>query len=252
MTRRMLAAIANPHLDILGHCTGRKVSPPAGATGRATGRTGAAGPGRRATSTRTRCFAACVEHGKAVEINSRPDRLDPPKRLLRRGGRGGLPVHHRHRRARARPARLAAVRLRAGRAVRRRRRPGGQHLAGSSGCWPGRTSRTDQPGRARPLRADQLAFLEVGVSRSAGHPDSKETESITLPDPAVVRQRRAGSAAGVAGAPTPTTGLLRRRLNSPCETATPSQHDQRADRLVPVEPLVEHQHADQHREDRDR
>jgi putative hydrolase len=28
-------------------------------------------------------FAACAEHGKAVEINSRPDRLDPPKRLLR-------------------------------------------------------------------------------------------------------------------------------------------------------------------------
>ncbi len=26
MTRRMLAAIANPHLDILGHCTGRKVA----------------------------------------------------------------------------------------------------------------------------------------------------------------------------------------------------------------------------------
>jgi putative hydrolase len=28
-------------------------------------------------------FAACVSHGKAVEINCRPDRLDPPKRLLR-------------------------------------------------------------------------------------------------------------------------------------------------------------------------
>ena len=28
-------------------------------------------------------FAACAEHDKAVEINSRPDRHDPPKRLLR-------------------------------------------------------------------------------------------------------------------------------------------------------------------------
>ena len=28
-------------------------------------------------------FAACAEHGVAVEINSRPERLDPPKRLLR-------------------------------------------------------------------------------------------------------------------------------------------------------------------------
>ena len=26
--------------------------------------------------------AACLEHGKAIEINSRPDRLDPPKRML--------------------------------------------------------------------------------------------------------------------------------------------------------------------------
>ena len=34
-------------------------------------------------------FAACVEHDKAVEINCRPDRLDPPKRLLRRALRGG-------------------------------------------------------------------------------------------------------------------------------------------------------------------
>ena len=27
-------------------------------------------------------FSACVEHGTAVEINSRPERLDPPLRLL--------------------------------------------------------------------------------------------------------------------------------------------------------------------------
>ncbi|MEV7229636.1 PHP domain-containing protein [Polymorphospora sp. NPDC051019] len=83
MTRRMLTAIANPHLDILGHCTGRMVaSRPAGVTG----------PGDRGHRARTRppsdfdadaVFAACAEHGKAVEINSRPERQDPPKRLLR-------------------------------------------------------------------------------------------------------------------------------------------------------------------------
>jgi putative hydrolase len=28
-------------------------------------------------------FAACARYDKAVEINCRPDRLDPPKRLLR-------------------------------------------------------------------------------------------------------------------------------------------------------------------------
>ncbi|MCW2583980.1 MAG: hypothetical protein JWQ53_2770, partial [Klenkia sp.] len=27
-------------------------------------------------------FTACLEHGTAVEINSRPERLDPPMRLL--------------------------------------------------------------------------------------------------------------------------------------------------------------------------
>jgi putative hydrolase len=78
MTRRMLAAIANPHLDILGHMTGRKVAA-----------SGAGDKGHRAGRTRPpstfdldRVIAACVEHGKAVEINSRPDRLDPPKRML--------------------------------------------------------------------------------------------------------------------------------------------------------------------------
>jgi putative hydrolase len=74
MTRRMVTALANPHMDILGHCTGRLV----------TGRQGT-GQGRRPESTfdAEAVFGAAVEHGKAVEINSRPERLDPPKRLLR-------------------------------------------------------------------------------------------------------------------------------------------------------------------------
>lgn len=79
MTRRMLRAVTNPHLDILGHCTGRKL--PTGGTG---------DRGHRADKSRppsdfdaAAVFAACVEHDKAVEINCRPDRLDPPKRLLR-------------------------------------------------------------------------------------------------------------------------------------------------------------------------
>jgi putative hydrolase len=89
MTRRVLTAVANPHLDILGHCTGRMVSSrPAGVSG----------PGDRAHRARTRpesdfdaeaVFAACAEHGKAVEINSRPERQDPPKRLIRRALEAG-------------------------------------------------------------------------------------------------------------------------------------------------------------------
>jgi putative hydrolase len=90
MTRRMLRAIENPHVDILGHCTGRKV--PASAVG-------LAGDGDRAhRAGRTRppsqfdaaaVFAACAAHDKAVEINCRPDRLDPPKRLLRQALEAG-------------------------------------------------------------------------------------------------------------------------------------------------------------------
>jgi putative hydrolase len=82
MTRRMLTAIANPNLDILGHCTGRKVSAagPAGGGDRAhrAGRTRA-----ESTFDAEVVFAACAAHDKAVEVNCRPDRLDPPKRLLR-------------------------------------------------------------------------------------------------------------------------------------------------------------------------
>ncbi|MFV2103840.1 PHP domain-containing protein [Micromonospora sp. LOL_024] len=89
MTRRMLAAVADPNLDILGHCTGRMVlSRPTGVTG----------PGDRGHRARSRpestfdadaVFAACVEHDTAVEINSRPERQDPPKRLIRRALEAG-------------------------------------------------------------------------------------------------------------------------------------------------------------------
>jgi putative hydrolase len=67
MTARMLAAIANPSTDVLGHCTGRRIlgreRPPSEFDARAV-------------------FDACAEHGVAVEINCRPDRLDPPDELL--------------------------------------------------------------------------------------------------------------------------------------------------------------------------
>ncbi|MFE1901638.1 PHP domain-containing protein [Streptomyces yangpuensis] len=68
MTRRMLAAVRNPLMDVLGHCTGRLV-------------TGRGRPESRFDAGAV--FAACAEAGTAVEINSRPERLDPPRRLLR-------------------------------------------------------------------------------------------------------------------------------------------------------------------------
>ncbi|TXK39379.1 PHP domain-containing protein [Nonomuraea sp. C10] len=73
MTRRMVSAIANPHVDVLGHCTGRVV--------RAGGERGARRPESEFDAELV--FEACRRFGVAVEINSRPDRLDPPKRLLR-------------------------------------------------------------------------------------------------------------------------------------------------------------------------
>ena len=73
MTRRMVAAIRNPHVDVLGHCTGRLLG---------VGQQG--GRGRRPESVFDpgAVFGACLEHGVAVEINCRPERMDPPDRLL--------------------------------------------------------------------------------------------------------------------------------------------------------------------------
>jgi putative hydrolase len=68
MTERMLAAIESPHTDILGHCTGRLIT----------------GRGRaQSTFDAEAVFTACARTGTAVEINSRPERQDPPQDLLR-------------------------------------------------------------------------------------------------------------------------------------------------------------------------
>jgi putative hydrolase len=83
MTRRMLAAIENPHTDVLGHCTGRYVVERRFANDRLTGRTRSGKPRPESQFDAERVFAACAERGVAVEINSRPERLDPPLRLLR-------------------------------------------------------------------------------------------------------------------------------------------------------------------------
>ena len=68
MTSRMLTAVRNPLVDVLGHCTGRMI----------------AGRGRPPSQFDAKTvFAACREHGVAVEINCRPERQDPPDELLR-------------------------------------------------------------------------------------------------------------------------------------------------------------------------
>lgn len=77
MTRRMVLAAANPHVDILGHLTGRKL------------RARVPMPGDQPEVARKQShfdaelvFAACAQFDTAVEINCRPERQDPPDELL--------------------------------------------------------------------------------------------------------------------------------------------------------------------------
>ncbi len=69
MTRRMVAAVSNPRVNVLGHCTGRLV-------------TGSRGTRPQSSFDARAVFEACAEHDVAVEINSRPERCDPPDELI--------------------------------------------------------------------------------------------------------------------------------------------------------------------------
>ena len=69
MTRRMVAAVSHPETNVLGHCTGRLV-------------TGGRGTRPQSEFDASAVFAACAEHDVAVEINSRPERRDPPDDLV--------------------------------------------------------------------------------------------------------------------------------------------------------------------------
>lgn len=69
MTTRMVAAVANPRVNVLGHCTGRLVE-------------GSRGTRPQSDFDARAVFEACAEHDTAVEINSRPERCDPPDELI--------------------------------------------------------------------------------------------------------------------------------------------------------------------------
>lgn len=69
MTRRMIAAVENPHTNVLGHCTGRLVE-------------GSRGIRDRSSFDAAAVFEACAAHEVAVEINARPERCDPPDDLM--------------------------------------------------------------------------------------------------------------------------------------------------------------------------
>ena len=69
MTRRLVAAVSDPRVDVLGHVTGRLVE-------------GSRGTRPASTLDAKAVFDACAAHGVAVEINSRPERQDPPDDLV--------------------------------------------------------------------------------------------------------------------------------------------------------------------------
>jgi len=69
MTTRMVAAVSNPRVNVLGHCTGRLVE-------------GERGTRDQSSFDAAAVFEACATHDVAVEINSRPERRDPPDDLL--------------------------------------------------------------------------------------------------------------------------------------------------------------------------
>ncbi|MFK3672108.1 PHP domain-containing protein [Leifsonia aquatica] len=70
MTARMLGGIRSPQTNVLGHCTGRLVQ-------------GSRGTRPPSEFDAQAVFAACAENQVAVEINSRPERQDPPDDLIR-------------------------------------------------------------------------------------------------------------------------------------------------------------------------
>lgn len=69
MTKRLVAAASDARVDVLGHVTGRLVE-------------GARGTRPPSEFDAREVFAAAAASGVAVEINSRPERQDPPDDLL--------------------------------------------------------------------------------------------------------------------------------------------------------------------------
>ena len=77
MTRRMVGAIASPHVDVLGHCTGRLLT----------------GRGRpKSEFDEDVVIEACRRFDTALEVNCRPERLDPPREMLRKAVDAGALV----------------------------------------------------------------------------------------------------------------------------------------------------------------
>ncbi len=74
-TERVLGAMENPHVDCIGHLTGRKIGK----------RSGAAVDVERV-------IEKALETGTVLEIDSQPDRMDMPDFVARLAGEAGVPI----------------------------------------------------------------------------------------------------------------------------------------------------------------
>ncbi len=74
-TERVIGAMENPHVDCVGHLTGRKI-------GRRSG----------AAIDVERVIEKALETGTVLEIDSQPDRLDMPDFVARLAGEAGVPI----------------------------------------------------------------------------------------------------------------------------------------------------------------
>ncbi len=156
--RADVAAVRNPNIDILGHCTGRMV------TGRPSGRS--------PSSTPTWCSRPAARPAwRRDQLPARAAR--PAPRLLRKAVAAGCYLH-RQRRARTRTARLAAVRV--PRAVECGvTRAGGQHAVRGGPAGLDRAVIGGPAGRGPGGHPDRLAGLPAlvlvrGALRPGEHP----------------------------------------------------------------------------------
>ncbi len=153
MTRRMIKAVDEPARRRARPLHGRLV-------------TAAGASGRSRSSTRRRCSPPAADNGTAVEINSRPERRDPPTRLLNLALEIGCAVLDRHRLARARPAGLPRLRRAAG---------AGRRACPSTGSsTPGRPT-SCSTGRPRSQSG------RCGISRPGSRPTSTPRVTAALP-----------------------------------------------------------------------
>ena len=151
MTRRMVAAVRNPLTNVLGHCTGRLV-------------TGNRGTRGQSEFDAEAVFEACAETGTAVEINARPERRDPPTRLLQQAIDIGCLFSIDSDAHAPGPARLPGLRLRPRRGARPGPRPHRQHLADRAAAGVGAPVRCCRCGRAS-FRSHADPEVEVRRSR---------------------------------------------------------------------------------------